>query len=449
MLSILIRGILVLICLAAPAHAQQAGPTLYDVRLGNEGGKTRLVIESSKPVTVAVADRGLNSAVLFDPFHYKGKLPSAPKNSPVTGIEVNPVGGHITLTFSRPMRLAQKLNLNSLSRKNATRLVFDYEPAGTASAPMPAAMIDPAPKTGDGMLDPPKSLGQLRETRTVTKKTVSKTEPAKTVVTETPSSKTVVTTEPIPMPTKLDDVENIAPEPARKSDEPLSIVIDAGHGGKDPGARSPDGLLEKNITLAMARSLRDELNRRGHKATLTRDADFFIPLRERVNIGRRRKADLFISVHADSMGNGSRTTRGASVYTLSDVASDTESAKLAARENQADIIGGIDLSHEDKDVANILIDLAMRDTMNQSKKLANTLVGEFNQAGLAMLSPAHRFAGFAVLKAADVPSILIELGFLSNPSEANMLNDSGYRSRLARSIADTVDVYADKYRPRN
>lgn len=218
------------------------------------------------------------------------------------------------------------------------------------------------------------------------------------------------------------------------------IMIDAGHGGKDPGAISPSGIQEKMITLPMAKRLAQILNQSGkYVAKLTRSTDRYIKLYNRVKIARNADADLFISIHADSVGN--HKTHGASIYTLSNTASDTQTAKLAARENQADLIGGIDLNIEDKDVSAILIDLSMRETMNQSKKLANSVVQRFKTAGVKTLKGPHRYAGFAVLKAPDVPSILIETGFVSNEREAKRLLSSAHQTRIANTILKSLDHY--------
>ena len=212
------------------------------------------------------------------------------------------------------------------------------------------------------------------------------------------------------------------PYPSQKPKKRIKpiIVIDAGHGGKDPGAISKGGIKEKNITLPMAKMIAKTLNQSGrYTAKLTRSDDRYIKLYNRVKIARKAKANLFISIHADSVGNS--RTRGASVYTLSNTASDKQTEKMAARENQADLIGGIDLNIEDKDVSAILIDLSMRETMNQSKTLANNVVGGLRGEGVKTLKGPHRYAGFAVLKAPDVPSILIETGFVSNESQARQL----------------------------
>jgi len=177
---------------------------------------------------------------------------------------------------------------------------------------------------------------------------------------------------------------------------------------------------------------------------LTREEDIFIALRERVEIGRRAGADLFVSLHADSIHD--RKLRGASVYTLSEQASDKETEMLAARENKADIIAGITFDGKSEEVASILIDLAQRETMNLSARFANLLLPELRSAG-AILRKGHRFAGFAVLKAPDVPSVLVELGYLSNRDDEKLLTSAKERQALIASIARAIDRYFDS-RPR-
>ncbi|HNQ91497.1 MAG TPA: N-acetylmuramoyl-L-alanine amidase [Alphaproteobacteria bacterium] len=227
--------------------------------------------------------------------------------------------------------------------------------------------------------------------------------------------------------------------PAQK---PL-VIIDAGHGGQDPGARGANGMYEKTIVLAVAHELRKQLEDSGkYRVKMTRESDVFIPLRGRVNFARKNKGDLFISLHADSIRDSNVT--GASVYTLSDKASDKETEKLAERENKSDLIAGIDLSHQEDDVANILIDLAARDTMNQSKFLANTVVQHFRTNSIKTLEGAHRSAGFAVLKAMDIPSILIEMGYLTNRGEVERLSSPQHRQKIAATIKKSIDAYFQK-----
>ena len=215
------------------------------------------------------------------------------------------------------------------------------------------------------------------------------------------------------------------------------IVIDAGHGGVDAGTTGIDGTREKDIVLDEARRLAKVLTRRGYVVHLTRDSDVYIPLRERVAIARGYDADLFISLHADS--NPSPKIAGASVYTLSEHGSDNEAAALANKENQSDIIAGVDLKGQDDTVSHILIDLAQRDTINRSSRFANLLVGELPRATDVSSRQPHRSAGFAVLKAPDVPAVLIELGYLSNRSDCGRMGAKAWRDSVAAAIAKAVN----------
>lgn len=218
------------------------------------------------------------------------------------------------------------------------------------------------------------------------------------------------------------------------------IVIDPGHGGVDPGAIGANGLHEKNVVLSLGKALKNELEASGrYRVIMTRESDIFIKLADRVKFAREHGADLFVSIHADSLPRPN--VRGTSIYTLSDKASDEQTEKLAARENKADLIAGLDLSVEDQDVANILVNLAMRDTMNQSKFFANTVVSTFETGGMRLLERPHRYAGFAVLKAPDIPSVLIEAGFMSNKQEANMLFTAEYQKKFAVSLTKSLNAY--------
>lgn len=217
------------------------------------------------------------------------------------------------------------------------------------------------------------------------------------------------------------------------------IVLDPGHGGVDPGAVAITGVHEKVITLAAARTIKDVLEKTGrYEVVLTRDRDIFLPLRQRFEIARRVKADLFISLHADSFKTSD--VRGASVYTLSERASDREAALLAAKENKADIIAGIDLDGEAPEVSSILIDLARRETMNYSARFASLLVQELGQA-VMLRRNTHRFAGFMVLKAPDVPSVLVEMGYISNATDARALATRANQEKIAAAVRRAVDNY--------
>ncbi|MCP5363919.1 MAG: N-acetylmuramoyl-L-alanine amidase [Hyphomicrobiales bacterium] len=247
---------------------------------------------------------------------------------------------------------------------------------------------------------------------------------------------------PVQRPVKLGETiasASILPYPSKRP-HIRTVVLDPGHGGKDPGAIGRLGTFEKTVTLAVARQVRRELQAKGpYKILLTRNSDTFVRLRDRVAFARNASADVFVSLHADSQTN--RTTRGASVYTLSERASDAEAEALAAHENKADLISGLDLSSNPEPVTNILIDLAQRQTMNRSAELASLVVGELNGGAVRMLANSHRFAGFAVLKGPDIPAVLIEMGFLSNRTDEGLLRNASHRRKLALALANAIDSY--------
>lgn len=227
---------------------------------------------------------------------------------------------------------------------------------------------------------------------------------------------------------------------AKNKTKPV-IILDPGHGGQDSGAISVHGVYEKNIVLAVGKELRNLLENSGqYTVRMTRDKDVFIPLRDRVRFARKQNGDLFMSLHADSIRSADVT--GASVYTLSEKASDKEAEKLAERENKSDLIAGVNLSNQENDVTSILIDLASRETMNQSRFLANTIVKNLDNGGVDVLDRSpHRSAGFAVLKALDIPSALVEMGYLTNEQEAKKLSSPEHHKKIARALKASIDDY--------
>lgn len=241
---------------------------------------------------------------------------------------------------------------------------------------------------------------------------------------------------------------DIAPRVASKLPVPLNrpknakpvVVIDAGHGGVDPGAIGVSGAYEKTIALNYSRDIAKRLRATGrYKVVMTRDRDIFLPLRERVRISRAAGADLFLSVHANS--HPKRSTSGFSVYTLSTRASDKEAAMLASLENKSDVIGGVDLGDYSDDVQNILIDFAQAKTNELSVKFArDMLIREIGQRA-RLLGRPWRSAGFAVLKAPDVPSVLLELGYTSNLKEEKLLLSKSYKEKVSAAIVRAVDAY--------
>jgi N-acetylmuramoyl-L-alanine amidase len=220
---------------------------------------------------------------------------------------------------------------------------------------------------------------------------------------------------------------------------PRIVALDPGHGGVDPGAISPHGLYEKNLTLPTARELARQLEATGrYRVVLTRRGDGFVPLRERVARARASHAELFLSIHADMLPDSAM--RGLSVYTLSDQASDRDTAALAVRENRDDFVAGVRLSRQNREISAILLDLARRQTNNQSLILAQLIVEELGRS-VPLLETPHRAAGFAVLTAPDIPSVLVELGCLSNPGDERLLSQRAHQQLLARGLARAIDDY--------
>ena len=237
-------------------------------------------------------------------------------------------------------------------------------------------------------------------------------------------------TEPVPLPRAKPSVRAVR----------HLIAIDAGHGGRDPGAIATSGLTEKNIVLTFARELRAVLQGSGrYRVAMTRDKDHKVGLHRRVEIARDAGADAFLSIHVDRVED--RGVRGASAYTLSGEASDVETAELATRENKADIVADVDLSAGyDEDVAKVLISMVQQNTMNCSAVLAATLLPELRREA-PLITRAHRFGDFRVLKAPDIPSVLVELGFLSNDRDAERLQSEAHRRALAGAIRRALDKY--------
>jgi len=221
------------------------------------------------------------------------------------------------------------------------------------------------------------------------------------------------------------------------------VVIDPGHGGIDNGTRAGEE-TEKTLVLAFGLALRDRLEQSGkYRVVMTRTDDTFIPLDDRVKIGRAQGAALFVSIHADYLPHGEGDAQGATIYTVSDKASDAEAARLAESENRADAIGGVNLTQEPTDVADILIDLAQRETRTFSNRFAHLLMGEMKNTTRMHKHPL-KSAGFRVLKAPDVPSVLVELGYVSNKADLEHLTSDNWRSKTVGAMAQAIDVFLGK-----
>jgi N-acetylmuramoyl-L-alanine amidase len=238
---------------------------------------------------------------------------------------------------------------------------------------------------------------------------------------------------------------------ARPADAKPVVVLDPGHGGVDPGTSSAAGITEKEVVLTFGRTLKTKLQATGHyEVYLTRDDDTFLPLRERVAFAQKKGAALFLSIHADYFPDKIDKPTGATVYTLSEDASDEEARALAAKENFSDALAGVELPNDSDEVlANILIDLAQRETQNRSAVFARSIVGELASKGAGVHTKKLRSAGFRVLKAPDIPSVLLELGFLSNPDDEKRLTSDDWRDRTAGAVVESIDAYFAKRVARN
>ncbi len=331
----------------------------------------------------------------------------------------------LVFDLSAPVRI-RKVGYTLPSAKKGQQLILELE--RTSSVEFQAAIQPWAP-----------SGSELKQAEAETT-----TASAAPQLAAAPGARIAVRPKPSPAAVTLPPKPEAAKPGDRRTGDKRIVVLDPGHGGVDPGAIGAHGTMEKNVTLGIAREVRRQLEATGrYRVHLTRDSDVFIRLRDRVAKARAVNAELFVSIHADSIGN--RHTSGASIYSLSETASDSEAAALAQRENRADIIAGVDLSHETPEVATILIDLAQRETNNQSAILAGVLVQELARDVPLLPAKPHRFAGFAVLKAPDVPSVLVELGYLSNPAEERLLNRQQHRMKVAGGIVRALDKYFVKH----
>ena len=380
---------------SAQAQGTQGLPVVSDVRIGLHEDRTRVVLDLSHKVKFSVF-------TLPAPYRVVINLPEVKWALPAHGLPENK-GLMARFRFG-------------LFTPGTSRMVIDARGPLTVAK---AFLLDPIDgKSHRLVLD----LVKASETAFLEDMARQKANRPKATTSSAPTEASI----PVPMR---------KPSPSGKR----VIAIDPGHGGVDPGTVSRSGTYEKHITLAIARDIKKELEATGKfKVVLTRERDIFLRLRGRVQRARAAGAELFISMHADSIKNPK--TRGLSVYTLSEKASDKEAAALAEKENKADLIAGLDLSTENTEVSNILIDLAQRESMNRSAKFAQGLVSELKRE-VKLLRNTHRFAGFAVLKAPDMPSVLIETGFLSNKQDERNLLSRKYRSKLARAIARGVGRY--------
>ncbi|MGA2124572.1 MAG: N-acetylmuramoyl-L-alanine amidase [Xanthobacteraceae bacterium] len=366
-------------------------PLATDARLGGDETRTRFVVDLSRPVE-------LTAFTLADPYRVVIDLPQVTFQLPAKIGEsgrglvkafrfglVMQGGSRIVIDAAGPVRVEKAFALESADGQPA-RLVVDLVPVDRETFLRNLA-LESRPRRADPVIKPDRDAGSK--------------------------------------PTDL---------------RPL-VMLDPGHGGLDTGTHSASGEAEKAIVLDFALMLRDKLDKSGkYRVAMTRSDDHFVPLAERVRMARAAQAALFVSIHADALPNHDPEARGATIYTLSETASDAEAARLAEAENRADVIAGVDLTSEPGDVADILIDLAQRETKAFSVHFARTLVAEL-KASARMHKHPLKSAGFRVLKAPDVPSALVELGYVTNPEDLKMLTSEAWRSRATDSIVQAVQTF--------
>jgi N-acetylmuramoyl-L-alanine amidase len=365
-------------------------PVASDARLGGDATRTRLVMDLSRPIEIA-------AFTLADPYRVVVDLPQ--------------------VTFQLPGRTGEqarglvKAFRYGLVMQGGSRIVID----ATGPVRIDKAFVLPAVDS----------------------------QPARLVLDLVPIDRTGFLRNLALENRPVREARRTEREPAKRGNDgrPL-IVIDPGHGGPDTGTIASGGEMEKTIVLEFAQALSEKLEKSGkYRVLMTRTDDRLVPLGERVRFARHEGAALFVSIHADALASRNESdVRGATVYTLSETASDHEAARLAEDENKADLIAGVDLSSEPEEVADILIDLTQRETKNFSHHFARTLVGELKTAARLHRNPL-KSAGFKVLKAPDVPSVLVELGYVSNKQDLKLMTSEAWRNRTSEAVAQAVNTF--------
>ena len=381
-------------------------PVASDARLAGDGKQNRFILDLDQPVS-------FHAFPLADPYRVVVDFPQVSFRLP-------PGVGTAGRGLIRAFRYG-------LVMPGGSRIVFDLTgPAKIANA----SLLEAA----NGQ--PPRLVLELEETdrATFVQSLAAESRPElRPAVSDTREPAT-------PVVAKVES----APGPAASPDLRPVIVIDPGHGGPDNGTQSGSEIMEKNLVLDFALALRDRIEKTGkYRIVMTRNDDTFVPLDDRVRIARNQSAALFVSIHADALPRREGDAQGATIYTLSDRASDAEAERLAEAENKADAIGGVNLTEEPTEVADILIDLAQRETRTFSNRFARILMGEMKTTTRMHKYPL-KSAGFRVLKAPDVPSVLVELGYVSNKEDLEHLVSESWRSRTVGSVAHAIDAFFAK-----
>ncbi len=438
--------------------------TAIGTRLGGNGDRTRFVADLTKPVNFSIT-------LLDEPYRVIVDMPDVEFSLPeglgkighglVKAYRYGPFAegkARIVMDTSGPVKVAQAFVIQPVNGQPA-RLVIDLAAsnvadfvtanafasgalAAIAASEEPTSLkVTEAPEDEAPSIDIEALIEEMRKAAAEAEKHEAEAAAARIAALTAEAIKSQEKErENLVLPKEKPTIGKQASELAKpKRPRERIVVIDAGHGGVDPGAISRRGTKEKFITLAFSKTLRDKLAKTGrYKVYLTRSGDRFIRLRDRVTFARHKNAGLFISVHADSIRRGK--ARGATVYMLSERASDREAAALARKENQSDVIAGVDLGIESKQVSGILIDLAQRETNNHSMFFARKLSTRIGAVARLTRKPI-RSAGFRVLKAPDVPSVLLELGYLSSAKDEKNLVSPKWRAKIATTMVGAIDAF--------
>jgi N-acetylmuramoyl-L-alanine amidase len=406
-------------------HPAAAYPIASEARLAGDAKQTRFVLDLDRTIQ-------FRAFTLADPYRVVVDMPQVsfrlPAGSGTAGRGlvkafryglVMPGGSRIVIDLSGPAKIANSYVLDSANGQ-PPRLVLELEE------------VDRAVFVQTQQAAPQQDTPQATAPQAVAPQAADVARPeTKSAMAEQRMAEGAQTG-PVP-PT----------QPAVPPDPRPVVVIDPGHGGVDNGTQSGSE-FEKNVVLAFGLALRERLEKSGkYRVVMTRIDDTFIPLGDRVKVARTQSAALFVSIHADALPKTEGDAQGATIYTLSDKASDAEAQRLADTENRADAIGGVNLTEEPTDVADILIDLVQRETRTFSNRFARVLMGEMKTCARMHKHPL-KSAGFKVLKAPDVPSVLVELGYVSNKSDMENLVSDGWRSRIVGSMAKAIDIFLAK-----
>jgi N-acetylmuramoyl-L-alanine amidase len=397
-----------------------------DARLAGDGKQTRFILDLDKTVQFRAFTLSDPYRVVVDIAEVSFHLPEGAGTSGRGLVKafrygmVMPGGSRIVFDLTGPARIANSYVLDSANGQ-PPRLVLELEAVDNATFAQ--------------------SLGS--QTRSEPK---PEPKPAPATAEAAPAVAAPVVAVPVtPLPPVISAPDTTAAaKPAAPPDLRPVVVIDPGHGGVDNGTQSGGDIIEKDIVLAFAQALRDRLEKSGkYHVVMTRTDDTFIPLADRVKVAHAQGAALFISIHADALPKGEGEAQGATIYTLSDKASDAEAERLADNENRADAIGGVNLTESPADVADILIDLTQRETRAFSNRFARLLMGEMKTTVRLHKRPL-KSAGFRVLKGADVPSVLVELGYVSNKEDLDNMVSDAWRTRAVGSMTRAIDTFLAK-----